>query len=162
MKKTKILVAIFFVITVSLFSVSQVFGQIFDLTSRPVTPDEADRLGINRNDNPAYNLKANAVGDKYLSKEQVISKAFIAKDAKVLRTEMASWGEFMKNSKSKNAQIDPARKTWIVETYYANGIEHPKVGLMKNAIVISAYDAVSGEPLATIYKALPEGVTPNN
>jgi hypothetical protein len=114
-------------------------------------------------ENPESVIKATEQSAKLLNKEQMEAKVYRAKGGKPIITELKTWGYFMHtyDSKNKDYLIDPSRKVWIVQTYYPDGFP-TKAGMMKNALVTSAYDAENGDTLAVLHKALPDGQSPTD
>jgi hypothetical protein len=119
-------------------------------------------VAVQYKENPAPVVKANEPSAKFLSKEQIEAKAFRDKGGKPIKTESITWGTFMQNydSSNKDSQIDPARKVWVVQTYYPDGFE-TKAGIMKNALVTGVYDAETGDVIGVLHKSLPNGQSPS-
>jgi hypothetical protein len=59
------------------------------------------------------------------------------------------------NRRVKNfTQVSPDRLVWVVQSYYPEGIDHPKVGLIRNAQVVGVYDAETGNLIRQSFRTI--------
>lgn len=87
------------------------------------------------------------VGTKVLKNKDTLTK----ENAKIEKLEITTHREYsasISKSTSDNPQLSPDRLIWVVQIYYPQGYEHPRVGIIENARVTEIYDAETGEYLS--------------
>jgi len=125
-----------------------------------LNPDPTGPIIPKVNGNPEAVFKANkgTLKDKLFDINKKIKKDKITeKKGKLQKVELKTFGEYHQTSGAKVkdfTQVSPDRLVWVVESYYQEGIDHPKVGMIKNAEVVGVYDAETGELIREIYKGL--------
>lgn len=111
-------------------------------------------------ENPEFVFKANKdtpksklvdIAAKVLKNKDALAK----ENAKIEKLEVLTYKEHsVKAGKSEpiDPQVSPDRLIWVVQIYYPQGYEHPRVGVIENARVTGIYDAETGEFLGQSIK----------
>jgi hypothetical protein len=112
---------------------------------------------------PAPVVPANSPSAALLSRAQIDAKRVDDQGGRHLFTRLITWSEFLSvyTPGTKDPQMDGSRKVWAVQTHYPDGYQ-TKRGLMSNAVVTTAYDAVTGQVLGVSHRSMPAGARPES
>jgi hypothetical protein len=50
--------------------------------------------------------------------------------------------------------IDPQRQVWVVQVRWPDGFNHPRVGLIRNCLATSVFDAETGNVLMSMFRQM--------
>lgn len=50
--------------------------------------------------------------------------------------------------------VDPKRQVWVLQVRWPNGFNHPKVGLIRNCLATSVFDAETGNVLMSMFRQM--------
>jgi hypothetical protein len=105
---------------------------------------------------PKYKPNRGLSKDRVFDVEKNLNRAVVSqRGGSIEKTELMTYGDFARQqsrSPDDYSEVSPDRLIWVVKTHYPKGYEHPKVGLIQNARVISIYDAETGELFGTSYE----------
>lgn len=125
-----------------------------------LNPDPTGPIIPRVNSNPEAVFKANkeTPKDKLFDINKKIKKDKIAENkGKLQKVEVKTFREYHQTSGTKVkdfTQVSPDRLVWVVESYYPEGINHPKVGMINNVQVVGVYDAETGALIRETYRSL--------
>ncbi|MBW4487295.1 MAG: hypothetical protein KME12_05845 [Trichocoleus desertorum ATA4-8-CV12] len=162
----KKIIAFLALLTIPLFVLS--VNAVMDQKPEGYTADDAVNLNpdptgpiipkVNSNPEPVFRANKGTSKDKLFDINKKIKKDKIAeKKGKLQKVELKTFGEYHQtyDTKVKDfTQVSPDHLVWVVESYYPEGIDHPKVGVIKNAQVVGAYDAETGDLIRELYRSL--------
>lgn len=104
------------------------------------------------NDNPAPLFPANnqLSSSRFIGRDQAVSRVSATSGAVLKSADLEAWSQHVAkdepNDSIQDKEVDPNRMTWVVKTYYPNGLD-TKAGFYANATLTSVFDAQTGQLL---------------
>lgn len=132
---------------------------VIDETCGPTTYPLNDHPDVLYKDNAGPSVaSASNSGSDWISVNDVVNEAAVsAAGGEVVSSSYSTYSTFLNDVSAANSRstlVGDNRVVLVVEIYYPDGFEHPKVGLIENCVAVGIYDAETGDYLGGEYNAI--------